>query len=139
MLAVLLLGLASRAVLAGDIAIEDPWIQEAPPTASVMAAYMRITNRSAQAVSLESVNSEDFGAAETHSTHLHHDMAHMEKHRGLRIGAGDTVVLAPGGHHLMLMDRQRPLRDGDAARLSLRFSNGEVIVVSAEVRRRPRP
>jgi copper(I)-binding protein len=130
-----LLILAGHACLAGDIVVEDAWIQEAPPRASVMAAYLSIGNRSAAAVTLEAASSEDFGAVEVHATRMHHGMAHMEEHHALSIEAGATLVFARGGNHFMLMERKRPLRAGDTVRLRLRFGNGETVEVDAEVRR----
>ena len=39
---------------------------------------------------------------------------------------GETK-LAPGGLHIMLMDLNKPLKDGDKVDLELKFSNGESI------------
>lgn len=130
--------LLSPSTLAGDIAVQDAWIQEAPPNVRTMAAYMSIENRSTQAVSLVSISSEDFEKVETHTTQMHHDMAHMEKHHGTHIAAGDTVVFSPGGHHLMLMGKKRSLHAGDTVMIRLHFSNGAIVTADVAVRRQNR-
>ena len=70
--AAVLLFLVSGISLAGDIVVEDAWIQDAPPAAKVMAAYMRIVNRSDSAVTVEAVKSDRFGAVDIHATEVHH-------------------------------------------------------------------
>jgi terC protein len=37
------------------------------------------------------------------------------------------VMLAPGGLHVMLIDLNKPLKDGDKVDLELKFSNGETM------------
>jgi copper(I)-binding protein len=48
-------------------------------------------------------------------------MAHMEE---VEIAAGETVALEPGGLHVMLMDLQRPMVEGESYTLSLVFADG---------------
>ena len=56
----------------------------------------------------------------------------------LELPAGKTVVIAPGGYHVMLMDLKRPLKKGEVVPLTLRLEGRdrktETIEVRAEVR-----
>ena len=133
---VMTLSLCSAAVAcAGAISVAEPWIPEAPPNAKALAAYMTIANTSPGSVSLETASSPDFKMIEIHMTDMSHGMAHMMKHKNLPIGAGTSVVLKPGGYHLMLMEPVRTLRAGDEVRLQLSFDNGETLDVTAIVKK----
>ncbi len=48
---------------------------------------------------------------------------------GLPIPAGATVVLEPGGLHLMFMDLHRPLVEGDTVTITLTFERAGTIDV----------
>ena len=50
----------------------------------------------------------------------------QEKAGGFVIPAGGTVVLQPGGNHIMLMGLTGPLRNGSAVTLALETSAGRV-------------
>lgn len=133
---VMALALCSAAVAgAGAISVSEPWIPEAPPNAKALAAYMTLANSSSDSVSLETVSSPDFKLVEIHMTDMSHGMAHMMKHKNLPIAAGTSLVLRPGGYHLMLMEPVRALRAGDEVRLQLSFDNGETLDVTAAVKK----
>lgn len=122
-------------VLAGEISVTDPWIREAPPGAKVLGAYMKISNSSKQTVTLESVSSADFPMIHIHLTKLSEGMAQMQKQSQLQIEAGGSILLEPNGLHLMLMHPARSLHAGDKVELQLHFGNGDVIDVTAIVRK----
>jgi copper(I)-binding protein len=65
---------------------------------------------------------------------MHENMAHMEYLKELTIPPHASVVLKPGGLHLMLMDAKKSLQIGDQVPMTLTFHNGEKIVVTAIVR-----
>ena len=117
-----------------EISVTNPWIREAPPAAEILAAYMTISNNSRQTVQLESVASADFEMIEIHRTETRQGMSHMLKQSSLLIKSGESVLLKPGGYHLMLIKPKRNLRNGDNVTLHLHFNNGEAINVTAIVR-----
>jgi copper(I)-binding protein len=57
-------------------------------------------------------------------------MSHMEQ---VEIAAGETVALEPGGLHVMLMDLQRPMVEGESFTLSLILAGGEEIAVEVPI------
>ena len=124
---------------AQDIIIRDPRIPEAPPVAKAMAAYMTIANTTIEPRRLLSASSPDFKQIEIHQTAMHNGMAHMAAQPNLPIPANSTVVLEPGGLHLMLMQPVRPLKEGDSVALQLRFDDSSTLEVRAPViKRAPR-
>jgi copper(I)-binding protein len=50
------------------------------------------------------------------------------------VPAGETVSLAPGGYHIMLLDLVAPLEMGSTIEIILTFENAGEMVVEAEVR-----
>jgi copper(I)-binding protein len=59
----------------------------------------------------------------------------MRPHERLRVGAGETVRLAPGGLHIMLHGLTRALSPGDEVPLVLLLEGGDSLAVTARVRR----
>lgn len=131
----LMLGFVSFGVSAGgDIQIQDPWVQAAPPNVKILAAYMEIKNNGEKPKILTNVASPDFGEVGIHQSVMHGDMVHMEQLKELTIPQRASVALKPGGLHLMLMDAKKQLRVGDQVSMTLTFKNGEKIAVKATVR-----
>jgi copper(I)-binding protein len=52
---------------------------------------------------------------------------------GLAIEPGKTVMLAPGGYHLMLFDLNSPLKQGEKVPLTLEFEKTGKVKVSFDV------
>ena len=72
------------------------------------------------------------GLIEIH-THLHEDgVMKMRQINSLEIPGGESVVLEPGGLHLMLFKLQLPLTE--PLPLTLCFDDGECQTASAELR-----
>ena len=134
-LAALVLGFcASSASAESDIQIRNLWVQAAPPGVKVLAAYLEIKNSGKQQRVLTGVASPAFGQVGIHRSMIHGNMAHMEHLKELAIPANASVVLQPGGLHLMLMDAKKPLQAGDQIPMTFIFGNGENIAASATVR-----
>ena len=118
----------------GDIQIQDPWVLAAPPNVKILAAYLEIKNNGEKPRILTNVSSPVFGQVGIHRSVMHGNMAHMEHLKELNIPAHASVVLKPGGLHLMLMDAKKPLHIGDQVPMTLIFHNGEKIAFMAMVR-----
>ncbi|GJM04306.1 MAG: hypothetical protein DHS20C09_02970 [marine bacterium B5-7] len=118
------------------IVISDAWINEAPPTVSILAGYANIHNMSDKAITLLSVSSPDFSKIEIHRSVLNDDMVSMEKQESLAIPAKNTIKLSPGDLHLMLFDPDKPLRSGDTVALEFSFTDGHSLDIEAQVERR---
>ncbi len=131
----LMLGFVALSASAdGDIQIHDPWVQAAPPSVTVLAAYLEIKNNGEKPRTLINVSSPAFEQVGIHRSVMHGNMAHMEQLKELTIPPRASVALSPGGLHLMLMDAKKPLNIGDQVPLTLNFKSGEKVVVTAIVR-----
>lgn len=119
----------------GELQVIDPWVREAPPTASVHAAYLTLENSGDAPVFIDSVSSPDFDGAEIHRSWIEDGVARMQPIERLEVPAGDRIALEPGGNHLMLFDARRALAAGDSVTLLLHRAGGDCLRVTAPVRR----
>lgn len=103
----------------------------ASPSPTDASAFMLIENQGAAPDSLTGVSSPD---AETVMLHEMVDNR-MEMVEGLAIPAGASVLLAPGGYHLMLHGLARPAAAGDTITLQVHFAQAGELVVRAPVLR----
>lgn len=134
--AFIVLGLAALSVRAEDAITQvvDPWVQAAPPSVKVLAAYMEIKNNGKKPLHLVSITSSDFGQVEIHRSVMHGNMVHMEQQKELVIPQNGSVTLKPGESHLMLMKPRKTLNSRDKVPMVLFFKNGEKISIAATVR-----
>ncbi|MEX2352774.1 MAG: copper chaperone PCu(A)C, partial [Gammaproteobacteria bacterium] len=133
---VIILILTAMSVHANDsILISEAWIAEAPPAAGVNAGYARIENRGNDTLILESVSSPVFPRIEVHQNIIEDNIARMEHHPTVTIPPGESLLLQPGGFHLMLYNARTELTTGDSVNLVFTFSGGHSLKVEAEVRK----
>lgn len=118
-----------------EIVVRDAWVREAPPNASVLAAYLTLENTGLKADKLISVQCPDFEKIEIHATTIRDGVARMIALDTLPIPPHAVVTLAPGGQHLMLHHPRRALTAGAHVKMELQFSSGTRLTVAAPVRR----
>ncbi len=117
------------------IHIENAWINEAPPTVSVVAGYMTIKNNSSEQIDLIKAKSSLFERTEFHLTYIENGIAKMRKQEIISIQAQSEFSFSPGNYHLMLFNTNKPLRTGDLIPIELTFSNGHIYTIDAIVKR----
>lgn len=130
----LLTALFSTAFASDSIMVYDAWVRSAPPNAKVIAAYMKIMNKSNETRALTMISSSRFNRVEMHKTEIHEGMMKMIPQKDLQILSGETVTLEPGGYHLMLMEPKSMPKEGEQVDMELRFDNGKTLQVSVPVR-----
>ncbi len=120
-----------------QVTVSDAWLREAPPGAPALAGYLALHNGGSRPRTLVAVESVDFGQAMLHRSVMAGGVARMEHLPRLTLAPGETVRMAPGGLHLMLMHPRRPLHRGDCIRLTLHFEDGSDLELSLPLLRRP--
>lgn len=124
----------SHAQSSNSIVIEKPFSRATPGGSQVGIGYMAITNTGGTADSLLSASSPAAGKVTIHEMTMQNGVMKMrELPNGLPIEAGKTVLLAPGGNHLMLMGLKAPLKQGDKVPLTLNFEKAGKIDVMLDV------
>jgi copper(I)-binding protein len=125
-----LLGLAggARAQEAGGLRIEAPW-SRAAGAGRTGAGYLTITNTGTAPDRLVAARAGIARAVELH-THLHEGgVMRMRPVLAVDLPPGQTVTFGPGGLHLMLLELQAPLNQGESVPVTLVFERaGEVEV-----------
>ncbi|MCK9539788.1 copper chaperone PCu(A)C [Dokdonella sp.] len=123
-LCLLMLVWVGPAMAAGKLKVTDAWIRAAPPGAQVMAGYATLTNEGDTPLVILAVQSGDFRMAALHESLAEGGMAKMRELRRLVIAAGQTVQLAPGAKHLMLMQPRREVAAGDQVIVTFLLEDG---------------
>lgn len=115
----------------GEVSVKDPWVRRNPPGTSVTAAYMVIENPAASGDELLSAGCSCASSASLHVTEVGEDSMAMKKVASIEVPAGTSVVLSPGGYHVMLEGLSGDM--GESVVLELKFRSGARISVAAPV------
>lgn len=102
-----------------DLKVESAWIREAPPNASTLAGYAKLTNTGTAPLRIQSIRSASFAEVEAHETLNENGVSKMRAIKTLEIPAKGSVEFSPNGKHLMLMNPKQALKKGDAVGLSI--------------------
>lgn len=127
------LSLLSTAMAAPAVDVETPWVREAPPASTVLAAYMVVRNNGDTQYTITRIESPDFRDARIHRTVVDDGVAKMLPVEQLPVPVHGSVTLEPGGLHLMLFDPLRTLHEGDSVTLVIHVSTGDSVTVQAPV------
>lgn len=128
--------LAACAGASSDVAIDtDPF--SFVPTVGNTASFFTITNNGDADDVLLSADSDLFGRVELHETVMEDGAAQMvEQTDGIPIPAGESVVLEPGGLHVMLLEGSEELAAGDEITITLVFEGAGEVEITSLVRER---
>jgi len=100
------------------------------------AAYLKITNNGDQPDRLIAAESAIAKKVEIHTMEMDEGVMRMRPvDGGLIIGAGESVVLAPGGLHIMLMGLTTELVAGSHYDVTLIFEKAGAITLKATAKR----
>jgi periplasmic copper chaperone A len=122
-------------VLVADdgVTVHEAWARASAGAATTGAAYVTLMG-GAQADSLVSVSTPVAATAEVHETTNDHGVMKMRPVPGVPIPPGGSVVLAPGGTHIMLMGLKQKLTAGQNFPLTLTFAHAAPVTVDVKVR-----
>ncbi|MCD8213056.1 MAG: copper chaperone PCu(A)C [Campylobacter sp.] len=126
-LGILVVAFGAASLFAGDISIEKIRARDTKPGTNNSAIFMNIKNSSNNDVKLVGVSSSVCKSTEMHTHKMTDGMMAMVQVKEIDVPKNDQTVLAPGGLHVMLIDLNKALKDGDKVDLELKFSNGETI------------
>lgn len=119
-----LLSFASMAAHAEwAISIHDAWIRHIPG-GGPMAGYFVLENKGNTDRNLVGASSVAFGAIGLHESVEQDGTSSMRPVESVTVPAGGRIELAPGGYHLMMMQRQRDLKVDDQVPVTLEFADG---------------
>ena len=137
-LTALLLLCCGQALACEGVSFDNVWIREPPPGNGPVAAYLTVKNAGTEMAVLKDWQGEAFAHVMLHATKRVDDRVQMLNQPELAVPAGASVVLAPGGMHLMLMKANAPVVAGKHYGLSV-SCNGASTPFDATVRREGAP
>lgn len=118
--------------------VTDPWIKAIPTLADGTATgvFMVINNPGSEAIQLVSATNDTAGLTST-PLEIHEvvmkdgAMVMQQVAGGINVPAKGSVALKPGGYHVMYWDLKQPIPAGSTVNLTLKFSNGTKVPVTA--------
>lgn len=113
--------------------LADGWVRAAPPGSGMTAAYGKFTNAGSRAIRISGLHSDSYKDVSLHRTMIEHGISRMQPMPDWQLDAGTTIVLEPGGYHLMLMQPLREIHPGDHVSLVLTTTGGEKFEFSLPV------
>lgn len=121
---------ASSNTMAEQVEASNLFVKE-PSMPSMTGMFGDLSNTGSSEVVLVGGSSDVAGMVEIHEV-VDGEMQAIAG--GLKIAAGETSMLMPGGNHVMLMDLKKTLLVGDEVTVTLKFSDGSTTTVTAPVK-----
>lgn len=126
--------LAAHGVTVGTLKIGHPWARQTAPGQQAGGAFLSLTNSGKQAERLLGASADIAAKVELHSMSMDGGVMRMRPVKGgLAIPPGETVTLAPGGYHIMLIGLKRPLKLGELVPMTLRFARAGAVKVDLKI------
>jgi copper(I)-binding protein len=115
------------------VTVVHPWARATPGGAKVGGAYFEMKADRGHSDRLIGARCAGAGVAELHRDTLENGIAKMRRVNVIALPGGSSVVLKPGGYHVMPMDLVGPLKEGDLLKLTLVFDRAGEIEVEATI------
>ncbi|HLU09321.1 MAG TPA: copper chaperone PCu(A)C, partial [Oceanobacillus sp.] len=116
----------------GSITVRGAWARPAPAGATG-AVYLTIDNTADRLARVIGAETEMAARVELHRTVIEGEIARMQPLDTLEVPPGETLRISPPGTHLMLVDLQDDLIEGETFPLTLTFESGEVVTLDVRV------
>jgi copper(I)-binding protein len=118
----------------GSIHISQPWSRATPKGAASGAGYMTLTNKGAVPDKVSCVSDDSSAQCQIHSMTMDGGVMKMRPvEGGLEIKPGESVTLKPGGYHMMFLNLNHPLAQGQMVKVTLKFDHAGTIDVEYPV------
>jgi copper(I)-binding protein len=108
------------------LSVEDPWARPNPSVATNAAFFFTLVNTGDTPKTLVSATSEACRVIELHESTMTDGVMSMQQVAGgIVVPASQTVLLQPGGKHVMCIDKGIDFADGEEIELTLQFLSGD--------------
>jgi copper(I)-binding protein len=116
--------------------LRDAWVRAISPGMQMSAAYGVLVNTTPTELVLDAFSSDVFGSVSLHRTELVDGVSQMREVEGYTLAPGDSLEMAPGGYHLMLMRPVAFPSVGHKIRLHISTRDGRRFSFEVPVERR---
>jgi len=114
----------------GTIHISQAWSRATAKGAATGAGYMTITNKGAAPDKVSCVSDDASAQCEIHSMTMEGGVMKMRPvEGGLEIKPGESIMLKPGGYHVMFRELKHPLEQGATVKATLKFEHAGTVEV----------
>jgi periplasmic copper chaperone A len=117
-----------------SVEVHDAWTRPAAQGGNG-AVYFVIHSSAAE--ELTRVSSDVAEAVEMHESKMNGDVMEMRQLQSIPLGAGEEVLLEPGGLHVMLVNLERDLKAGDEIEITLHFKSYQDLPLRVPVQDSP--
>ncbi|USD62951.1 copper chaperone PCu(A)C [Vibrio sp. SCSIO 43140] len=134
---ILLTALALAPLSAANAAIDvnDAYARATPPNATTSAVFGTIENTGNEVRTIVNATSQASSVVELHDVIKDGDVMKMRQIKSIEIPANGKTMLKPGSLHIMLLDVNQPMKEGETINVELSFANGEVKVLTVPVKK----
>lgn len=132
--AVLAAGCEPAAEKTPAVEVTDAWARATAPGQETGGVFLTIREVGGAPDQLVGGTTPAADEVEMHRMSMQGSIMRMEPLKAVDIPAGDTVELAPGGTHIMLVELKAPLAVGQAFPLTLEFARAGRKQVKVKVR-----
>jgi copper(I)-binding protein len=142
---------ATATTASATVKVTSAWARVTAPTAKQGAVYMAIAAPEGDTLVNASVPTSIAGKTELHETtggdgemmnpdemtpeQMAEQMKKMREVDSIEIPAGETVMLKPGGYHVMLLELAGPIEEGETFPVTLEFEQAGTVQVEATARK----
>ena len=117
-----------------SLELEDPWARPSPTGATTAAFFMTIDNPTDTDETHVSAATDACRVTELHLSKMTDGLMTMERQEGgIPVPASETVTLAPGGLHIMCIDRIADFAEGEELDITLEFVDADGANHSEEI------
>jgi copper(I)-binding protein len=124
---------SSSTAWAGDITVTDAWARASAGMARAGAAFLTITNSGSSDDRVIAAQAPVSDVAELHTHIKDGEVMRMRQVEDIPVKAGETVVLQPGGLHVMFMGLHEGLKEGQTFPLTLTFEKAGSVETTVTV------
>lgn len=116
--------------------VDDAWVRATVAGQPSSGAFMRLTSTTDS--KLVEVQSPVAKTVQIHESTMRNDVMSMQSVASVALPAGKTVSIEPEGYHVMLIDLNGQIKDGDIVPLTLVIEDSKGVKESIEVKAQAR-
>ena len=120
-----------------EVTAKDAWVRGTVPAQKTSAGYVTLT--STEDVKVVGASSPVARRAEIHASMMMGGVNHMHSVDAIALPAGKPVELKPGGQHVMLMELNRQLKQGETVPIVFTLEGKDGKRTQLEVKAQVRP
>ena len=110
---------------------ENAWIRSMPPGMKMTAGFGTVNNVTEGKIRLVAFSSPEFRNVSLHLSEVVDGVSSMNEVEGVTLEPGESLEMAPGGYHLMLMGPLKSMIPGRV--VTIEMTSGNDVTYSFEV------